>query len=129
MLFPLLLHPIFFKKPKSFWNDEGIPNEVFQTCETKSFRKKRDTPSYATKYSVSVFFWKQKGSPTNFLGVIRHKKIFDRTVMSPPPARALLCMTSFDTRSFLKCRCVPLRDLSLVWKKVQRWMVQSSCDA
>ena len=37
--------------------------------------------------------------------------------MSPPPARALLCMTSFDTRSFLKCRCVPLRDLSLVWKK------------
>ena len=79
--------------------------------------KKRDTPSYPSNFSVSDYFLKAERFPYQFSRCYETQKIFERTVMSPPPARALLCMTIFDTRSFLKYRCVPLRDLSLVWNK------------
>ena len=75
----------FISKPESFWNNEGFPNEIFQCCETKFFRKNCDTPSYASNFAVSVFFEMQKGSPTSFLGVMWHKEFLDRTVMSSPP--------------------------------------------
>ena len=129
MLFPLLLHPIFFKSQKASETTKGSRMKFFSPVRQKVFEKSVILRPMHQKFLCQIFFWKQKNSPTNFLGVMKHKEFFDRNVMSPPPTRALLCMTIFGTRSFLKCRCVPLRDLSLVWKKVQRWMVKTSCDA
>ena len=117
MLFPLLLHPIFFKYQKASETTKGSRMMFFSPVRQNVFEKSVILSPMQQIFLYQILFWKQKGSPTSFLGVMRHKKIFDRTVMSRPPARALLCMTIFDTRSFLKCRCVPLRDLSLVLKK------------
>ena len=36
-------------------------------------------------FLYQIFFEMQKGSPTSFLGVLRHKEFFDRNVMSPRP--------------------------------------------
>ena len=106
----------FISIPKSFWNNEGIQNEVFQSCGTKIFRKRRDTPTYASKISVSDFFLKAEKFPYQFSRCYETQRNFRQKCDVTTPTRALLCMTIFDNRSFLKCRCVPLRDLSLVGK-------------
>ena len=92
--------------------------KFFSPVRQKVFKKSVILPPMHQNFLYQIFFEMQKGSPTSFLGVLRHKEFFDRNVMSPrPPPPAILCKTVFDTRSFLKYRCVPLRDLSLVWKK------------
>ena len=107
----------FISIPESFWNNEWIPNEVFQCCETKKIRKNCDTPYYLSKFYVSVFFETHKGSPTNFLGVMRHKEIFDRTVMSPTPSRPPV-NDNFRHQKFFEIEmCSPTRFIVSVKKK------------
>ena len=103
--------------PEIFWNDEWFPNEIFQCCETKIFRKNCDTPYYLSKFAVSVFFHFHKGSPTSFLGVMRHKEFFDRTVMSPPPSRPPL-NDNFRHQKFFEIQmCSPTIFIISVKKK------------
>ena len=77
----------FISIPESFWNDEGFPNEVFQCCETKVFRKTCDIPSYASKFYVSDFFWNAEGFPYQFSRCYETQKNFRQNcdVTTPPP--------------------------------------------
>ena len=116
--------------PKSSDTMKVSPRNFLALWDNKLW-KNRDALLLCNKhFGTTYFFETQKGfrtnffgtvihsSVTSFLGVLRHKEFFDRTVMSPtPPPCAFLCMTIFDTRSSLNYRCVPLRDLWLVLKK------------
>ena len=118
MPFPLLLHS-FISIPKRFWNDEGIPNEVFQSCETKSFQKKRDTPSYASKLSVSDFFRNAKGFPYQFSRCFETQRIFRQKcdVTTPPPRHPM--QDSFRHQKFFEIQmCSPTRFIVSVKKKL-----------
>ena len=63
------------------------------------------------------FFFTFNRVPLPVSSVLWDTKNFSTELWCHHPHPALLWMTIFDTRSFLKYRCVPLRYLSLVWKK------------
>ena len=114
---PLPLHPIPFSMPKSFWNDEGIPIEVCQSCETKSFRKKAWYSLLSIKIFCIRFFLKAERFPYQLSRCYETQKKFRENcdVTTPHPRPPL--HDNFRHQKFLKDKCVPLRDLSLVWKK------------
>ena len=93
----------FISIPESFWNDEGFPNEVFQRCETIFFSKNLWYSLLCLKNFLYQFFFEmQNGSPTSFLGVMRHKELFHRTVMSPPLPPGLPMHGNFRHQKFFE---------------------------
>ena len=96
----------------------------------KVFEKSVILPPMHQNFLYQIFIEMQKGSPTSFLGVMRHKEFFDRNVMLqphlPPPSFAW----QFSTPEvFWNADVFPYETYRYCEKKVQRWMVKSSSDA
>ena len=105
-----------FSFKEFFWNTKVFSNKTFRYSETKTSTENRDTPPLLSiKYfSLPEIFWNTEWFPGEVFSVLWDEKIFDKTVMPPPP---LLCMKIFDTRILSKHRRVLLRILSALWNK------------
>ena len=103
------LHPIFFKNQKASETTKGSRMKFFSPVRQKVFEKSVILRPMQQKIFCISFFWKQNNSPTNFLGVMRHKKIFDRTVMSQPPSRPPLNDNFRHQKFFEMQMCSPTR--------------------
>ena len=130
MPFPLLRHPQFYFQTRKFLKQRRVPEWNFSVLWDKIFSEKLWYSLLCIKFCCIRFFLKCRRVPLPVFSVLCDTKNFSTELWCRhPPIPALLWTTIFDTRSFLKNRCVPLRNFSLVWKKVQRWMVKSSSDA
>ena len=109
------LHPIFFKNQKASETTKGSRMKFFSPVRQKVFEKSLILRPMHQKFLCQIFFESRK-IPLPIFSVLWDTKKFSTELWCHNPHPALLWMTIFDTRSFLKCRCVPLRDLSLVWK-------------
>ena len=108
ILIPLLLHPIFFKNQKASETTKGSRMKFFSPVRQKVFEKSVIFPPMHQNFLYQIFFEMQKGSPTSFLYVMRHKEFFDRTVMSPPLPPGLPMHDKFPHQKFFEIQiCSP----------------------
>ena len=103
--------PKFFSIPKNFWNIEGFPYEVFQSCETKKFRQKIMIP-LCKKFFRYPKFSNTPNCSNNFFSVL-----WDNNFLIQSRDIPLLGIKFFDTRNILKHRRAPLRKFLAVWDK------------
>ena len=90
----------FISVPESFWNNEASRMKFFSAVRQNFFGKTVILPPMHQILLYQIFFEMQNGSPTSFLGVMRHKKFFDRTVMSSLPPLPPSCEWQFSTSEF-----------------------------
>ena len=118
MLFPLLLHPIFFKYQKASETTKGSRMKFFSPVRQKVFRKTCDIPSYASKFYISDFFWNAEGFPYQFSRCYETQKKFrqncDVTTPHPRPPKH----DNFRHQKFFEMQmCSPTRFIVSVKKK------------
>ena len=109
---------ILFPYQKASETTKGSRMKFFSAVRQKFFEKLVIFPPMHQNFMYQIFFEMQKGSPTSFLVVMRHKKIFDRTVMSPPLPPGLPMHDNFRHQKFFEIQiCSPTIFIVSVKKK------------
>ena len=110
---PCLVHRSFFAA-RTFAKHRKVPNEIFQYCVTKTFRRKNVISSSLihTKFLLPGNFWSTQEFPLKFFGNVRQNNLDGRTWCP------LLSTKQFFTKKgLLKHRSVPSEIFCKMWDK------------
>ena len=108
-----LIHKVF-RYPKFSETQACSPTKFSASVGQTKNSTKIDNPLLCVNFFETWFSSEtQKGAPSNIFGTVR-QKILQKIVIQLP---LLLSITFFDTRSFLKHRRVPLRNVWTLWDK------------